>query len=139
MKRVISLLLVMSIVFTLFTIPVSASSTSSAADKFAALEKNGSAQLAYKNGKTGYSVYRWGLRIYISKSAIDKVTTGISIASIWITKTNLIKILGTAGIVLGKVKGGIVFDFQPAGFLTVLIPSYVIGRDTNVITNVHYQ
>ncbi|WP_142967637.1 hypothetical protein [Enterococcus casseliflavus] len=79
-------------------------------EKTVTIEKTGNnAYLrAYKQGKTANKVYWWGTRIWISKSAANNISTGISIGGVLI-KSNLIGLsVALGGVALSNVPGGFV-------------------------------
>ena len=88
-------------------------------EKTVTIEKTGNnAYLrAYKQGKTAIKGYWWGTRIWISKSAANNLSTGISIGGVFI-KSNLIDLaVALGGVALSNVPGGFVFNVS-----TIFVP-----------------
>ena len=88
-------------------------------EKTVTIEKTGNnAYLrAYKQGKTAIKGYWWGTRIWISKSAANNISTGISIGGVFI-KSNLIDLaVALGGVALSNVPGGFVFNVS-----TIFVP-----------------
>lgn len=88
-------------------------------EKTVTIEKTGNnAYLrAYKQGKTAIKGYWWGTRIWISKSAANNLSTGISIGGVFI-KSNLIGLaVALGGVALSNVPGGFVFNVS-----TIFVP-----------------
>lgn len=96
-------------------------------EKTVTIEKTGNnAYLrAYKQGKTAIKGYWWGTRIWISKSAANNISTGISIGGVFI-KSNLIGlVVALGGVVLANVPGGFVFNVS-----TIFVPGMILSGST---------
>ena len=71
------------------------------------------ARSKYHEGSNYVHVYWWGLRIGVKKSTINSIGAGVAIGGIWLPQPLLSKLVSTAGVVLGAVPGGIVFNSTP--------------------------
>lgn len=67
----------------------------------------------YHEGSNYVHVYWWGLRIGVKKSTINSIGAGVAIGGIRLPQPLLSKLVSTAGVVLGAVPGGIVFNSTP--------------------------
>ena len=64
----------------------------------------------YKEGVTKIKFHWWGTSVYVSKSKINNIGSGMTIAGIWLPSTLLKKVVATLGVAIGRVPGGVIFD-----------------------------
>lgn len=69
--------------------------------------------LRFKEGKNAVKAYWWGLRVWLKKSTVNNMGTGVTIAGIWIPHPVVKGVVATAGVLIGKAPGGIVFNYTP--------------------------
>ena len=93
---------------------------------------------SYNEGVTKIDFYWWGVTIYLSKTAINVIGTGISIGGILIPETVVSKILSTLGAVVTLCPGGIAFDYNYiAAGISCLVPGMSILFPA--VSNIRWQ
>lgn len=76
-------------------------------------ENNTLSRSKYHEGKTAAKLYWWGVRVWLSKSTLVGLGSGITIGGIWVPEAVVSKVLSTAGVVIALAPGGIAFNYTP--------------------------
>ena len=91
----------------------------------------------YVEGVTKIEVYWWGYTIYLSKTTLNTIGTGVSIAGIFIKHPVVAVAASILGFALGQAPGGIVFDYNT---IVQAIPIYgIVIDDILFVTSVRFQ
>lgn len=75
-----------------------------------------------KAGKNDVDFHWNYARIYLSKQTVNNISTGVTIAGIWIPAARVADVLATLGVIGSTVKNGIWFDYNYA--VGVLVGNY---------------
>lgn len=92
----------------------------------------------YIEGVTKIEFHWWGATIYLSKTTVTTIGTGVTIAGVVVPEPVVSKLLAVAGVIETQCPGGIAFDYNyiVAG-INALLPNSIIRF--SAISNLRWQ
>lgn len=93
---------------------------------------------AFSEGVTKIEFHWWGATIYLSKSTINVIGSGVAIGGIWVPEPLVSKILSTLGVIVALCPGGIAFDYNYiAAGISALVPGTALFF--SAVSNTRWQ
>lgn len=93
---------------------------------------------SFNEGVTKIDFHWWGATIYLSKTTLRTIGSGISIGGLWMPEPVVSKIVGTLGIIVSLSPGGIAFDYNYiAAGINKLVPGTTLLY--SAVRNVRWQ